>query len=122
MAKHTSDIVADDSYLKNMDAIENIIMIGYPTGIFDEANNLPVIRRGMKWSWFLGQICGLAKMYQVSVYATFRISAWVKYAMSGAKVAAKRVAELNTTFEAIVQEAEAQHAKATVSFTIMATL
>ena len=27
-----------------------------------------------------------------------------------AKVAAKRVAELNTTFEAIVQEAEAQHA------------
>jgi hypothetical protein len=62
MAKHTSDIVADDSYLKNMDAIENIIMIGYPTGIFDEANNLPVIRRGMKWSWFLGQICGLARL------------------------------------------------------------
>jgi hypothetical protein len=31
----------------------------------------------LKWSWFLGQICGLAKMYQVSVYATFRISAWL---------------------------------------------
>ena len=31
----------------NMDAIESITMIGYPTGIFDEANNLPVIRRGI---------------------------------------------------------------------------
>ena len=42
-----SDLIADDAYLKNMDAIENIVMIGYPTGIFDEANNLPVIRRGI---------------------------------------------------------------------------
>jgi hypothetical protein len=40
----------------------------------------------VKWSWFLGQICGLAKMYQVSGYATFCISAWVKYAMSGVRL------------------------------------
>lgn len=43
----SADLIADDSYLMNMDAIENITMIGYPTGIFDEANNLPVIRRGI---------------------------------------------------------------------------
>ena len=43
----SADLIADDGYLKNMDAIENIIMIGYPTGIFDEVNNLPVIRRGI---------------------------------------------------------------------------
>jgi hypothetical protein len=36
----------------------------------------------LKWFCFLGQVCGLAKMYQVSVHAAFRISAWVKYAMS----------------------------------------
>jgi hypothetical protein len=43
----SADLIADDSYLMNMDAIESITMIGYPTGIFDEANNLPVIRRGI---------------------------------------------------------------------------
>lgn len=42
-----ADLIADESYLKNMDAIENILMIGYPTGIFDQANNLPVTRRGI---------------------------------------------------------------------------
>jgi hypothetical protein len=46
--RHISkDNVADEGYLMNMDAIENIIMIGYPIGISDEANNLPVIRRGI---------------------------------------------------------------------------
>lgn len=43
----TADLIADDSYLKNMDAIENILMIGYPTGVFDKTNNLPVARRGI---------------------------------------------------------------------------
>ena len=43
----SEDLIADESYLMNMDAIEDIIMIGYPNGIFDEANNLPVIRRGI---------------------------------------------------------------------------
>jgi hypothetical protein len=38
------------------------------------------------WSCFLGQVCGLAKMYQVSVHAAFRICAWVKYAMSGVRL------------------------------------
>ena len=37
----------------------------------------------VKWSCFLGQGCGLSKMYQFSVHATFRISTWAKYAASG---------------------------------------
>ena len=37
----------------------------------------------LKWSCFLGQVCGLAKMYQVSVHPAFRISTWTKYAASG---------------------------------------
>ena len=30
-----------------LDAVEEIIMIGYPNGIWDETNNLPVFRRGI---------------------------------------------------------------------------
>jgi len=38
---------------------------------------------GLKWSCFLEQVCGLAKMDQVSSHAAFRVSAWSKYAASG---------------------------------------
>ena len=40
----------------------------------------------MKWSCFLGQVSGFAKMHRVSVHAAFRISAWVKYAVSGVRL------------------------------------
>jgi hypothetical protein len=40
----------------------------------------------VKWSCFLGQFCGLAKMHLVSVHAAFRVSAWPKYAMSGVRL------------------------------------
>ena len=41
---------------------------------------------GVKWSCFLGQVCGLAKMHLVSVHATFRVSLWSKYAASGVRL------------------------------------
>ena len=31
----------------HMDAIEDILFIGYPSGIYDQANNLPITRRGL---------------------------------------------------------------------------
>ncbi len=40
----------------------------------------------MKWSYFLGQVFGSAKMHLVCVHAAFRISAWVKYAVSGVRL------------------------------------
>ena len=40
----------------------------------------------VKWSCFLGQVCGLAKMHLVSVHAAFRISAWPKDAISGVRL------------------------------------
>jgi len=40
------EVVANQSYLLDMDAIENIVMIGYPTGVYDQSNNLPIVRRG----------------------------------------------------------------------------
>lgn len=40
----------------------------------------------LKWSCFLGQVCGLAKMHLVCVHAAFRVSALPKYAMSGVRL------------------------------------
>ena len=40
----------------------------------------------VKWSWFLGQVYGLAKMHRFSVHATFRICALQKYALSGVRL------------------------------------
>lgn len=39
-------MIPDDSQWNNFDAIEDVIMIGCPRGIFDEANNLPIVRKG----------------------------------------------------------------------------
>ena len=42
--------------------------------------------QNVKWSCFLGQVCGLAKMHLVSVHAALRVSALPKYAMSGVRL------------------------------------
>jgi putative transposase len=41
---------------------------------------------GMKWSCFLGQVCGFAKMYLFSVHAAFCINASPKYTLSGVRL------------------------------------
>lgn len=43
----TADVIPADSDWANFDAIEEVLMIGCPNGIFDEANNLPIARRGI---------------------------------------------------------------------------
>lgn len=40
-------IIATQEMLDDLDAIEDVTMIGYPNGIFDHVNNLPVVRRGI---------------------------------------------------------------------------
>jgi len=40
----------------------------------------------LKWSCFLGQLCGIAKMLLVAGHAAFRIFARVKYAVSGVRL------------------------------------
>jgi len=40
----------------------------------------------LKWSCFLGQVCGLAKMHLVYVHAAFRVSLCSKYAASGVRL------------------------------------
>jgi Trypsin-like peptidase domain len=40
-------IIASQEMLATLDAIEEITMIGYPNGIWDQVNNLPIVRRGI---------------------------------------------------------------------------
>lgn len=38
--------VADEEYLENLNLIEEVTMIGYPVGIWDSKNNMPIFRMG----------------------------------------------------------------------------
>ncbi len=38
--------VPDQVQLDSLNALEEVVMIGYPNGLWDEANNLPLIRKG----------------------------------------------------------------------------
>lgn len=43
----TEDIVWSDEKLDELQAVEDVLMIGYPIGLFDEENNFPLIRKGI---------------------------------------------------------------------------
>ncbi|PNQ78886.1 serine protease [Paenibacillus sp. F4] len=43
----TRDDIPSDEQICQLNAIEDIIMIGYPNGIWDRFNNFPVMRRGI---------------------------------------------------------------------------
>jgi len=40
-------IIYSDEELRKLSAVEDVLMAGYPTGLWDEANNAPIIRRGI---------------------------------------------------------------------------
>lgn len=44
---YNKEYLADKDKLENLNAIETITMIGYPNGIWDKSNNIPVIRQGI---------------------------------------------------------------------------
>ncbi len=41
------ELIPNDTDKSNLDAIEDIIMIGYPNGLWDQVNNMPIIRKGI---------------------------------------------------------------------------
>ncbi len=41
------DLIASDEDLKELRAIEDVTMVGYPIGLCDEKNNFPLFRRGI---------------------------------------------------------------------------
>lgn len=44
---YNKEYLADKEKLESLSAIETITMIGYPNGIWDKSNNIPVIRQGI---------------------------------------------------------------------------
>ena len=40
-------LIPDQKVLNDLSGLENITMIGYPNGIWDQKNNMPIIRRGV---------------------------------------------------------------------------
>ncbi|BDW98802.1 S1 family peptidase [Maricaulis maris] len=42
----SKQVLADDKFLAQLQALEDIVMIGYPIGLWDSVNNMPIIRRG----------------------------------------------------------------------------
>lgn len=43
----SEDLLADATKLADLSGLETITMIGYPNGIWDEKNNMPIVRRGI---------------------------------------------------------------------------
>ena len=43
----TEDLIWDNERLKNLSAVEDVLMYGYPIGLYDEENVFPLIRRGV---------------------------------------------------------------------------
>ncbi len=41
-----TDLLPSDELIKSMMAFEDVVMVGYPNGLWDAVNNLPLIRRG----------------------------------------------------------------------------
>jgi hypothetical protein len=41
------DIVVDVATMSELSAIEEVVMIGYPVGIWDSINNMPIVRKGI---------------------------------------------------------------------------
>jgi len=40
-------IIWSDDRLRELNAVEEVLMFGYPSGLWDETNNLPIVRRGI---------------------------------------------------------------------------
>lgn len=40
-------LIPTPTEIENFDAVEEVYMIGYPNGIFDEVNNKPIVRKGI---------------------------------------------------------------------------
>jgi hypothetical protein len=40
-------LVPSEAEIEGLQAVENVLMVGYPTGLWDEVNNFPLFRRGI---------------------------------------------------------------------------
>src|SRR6185295_17168560 len=43
----TEELIPSEEQLKKLSALEDVVMVGYPIGLSDMANNFPIIRKGI---------------------------------------------------------------------------
>jgi hypothetical protein len=43
----SEELIASDDQLQKLSALEDVVMVGYPIGLSDMANNFPIIRKGI---------------------------------------------------------------------------
>jgi hypothetical protein len=43
----SKNLMADAAFMNELNAIEDVVMVGYPNGLWDKKNNLPIARRGV---------------------------------------------------------------------------
>lgn len=41
------ELVPNDEIIENLNAVEEVVFIGYPNGIYDQVNLMPIVRRGI---------------------------------------------------------------------------
>lgn len=51
-------IIPSQEALQQLSALEDVVMVGYPIGLWDSVNNLPVLRRGITASHPAADFCG----------------------------------------------------------------
>jgi hypothetical protein len=69
-----------------MDLGGSIWPVNLKAGISDWPKPILTTPQALKWSCFLGQVRGLAKMHQVGFHAAFSASVCPKYAVSGVRL------------------------------------
>jgi Trypsin-like peptidase domain len=57
----TEDFIPKEAELKELNAVEDIFMFGYPNGLWDYCNNLPLIRKGITSSHPAVDFCGYSQ-------------------------------------------------------------
>lgn len=43
----SKEVIASQQQLDSLSAVEDVLMVGYPNGLWDEFNNFPILRRGI---------------------------------------------------------------------------
>lgn len=43
----TKELIPSEEKLKSLEPVEDILLIGYPNGLWDECNNMPIVRKGI---------------------------------------------------------------------------
>ncbi len=51
-------LIPNDETLQQLSALEDVVMVGYPIGLWDSVNNLPVLRRGITATHPAADFCG----------------------------------------------------------------